>query len=149
MGQPMASEFSWNYFGSNNLTGNFANGTFGVSTATQSYGIHLKSLSANNNLTGNAVRNNDNSGIFIDGSGGSVEKNTLTGNYAENNKVFGIRLNDTNDNSLIGNIVNNNGNPVTNTGIGISLTNGQRNNLTQNTANNNNQYGIYLLIQRK
>jgi parallel beta-helix repeat protein len=103
---------------SNNATSNYA-------------GIYLR-LSSNNTLTGNSVSNNP-KGIFMKDS----SNNTLTGNSASNN-VDGIYLFSSSNNTLTNNTANSNAE-------GIYLDSSSNdNNLTNNTADDNDYYGIYL-----
>ena len=81
----------------------------------------------------NVVVENFNVGIFLDESNG----NTLAGNLANSNSFTGIVLSDSDGNTLINNVANSNGQ------VGISVGGGSNGNtLTKNTANLNTLRGI-------
>ena len=66
----------------------------------------------------------------------SSSDNTVTGNICNNNGNTGICLSSSNNNTMSGNTCNNNGT------YGIDLDNSNNNTVTGNTCNNNGPYGI-------
>ena len=69
------------------------------------YGIYIYSSSDYNNLTDNAVVNNGNHGIYVRSSEGNV----LVSNIVSNNSGYGVYLSSTENTSLFGTVMENQG----------------------------------------
>ncbi len=89
-------------------------------------------------MTGATYYNGD--GVYLD----DVDHCNISSNNASSNE-HGIRLYFSNDNTIIGNTANNNGDSVFMNGCGILLHSSSNNTITGNTANYNNNTGIELM----
>jgi len=98
-------------------------------------GIYLSNVT-NGRLTNNYLSNNS-YGVYLYEN---CDFNIISQNTAYKNSWQGIRINDSDNNTISGNILNNNGGTIRFHGLGVYHSDG--NSISNNIANNNNAHGI-------
>jgi len=121
------------------------NSTITQNTITNNeYGIQFI-WSTNSTITQNIITNNEEGIQFIWSSNNSITRNTIMGNYWD-----GIRLDNSSDNSIVGNNITNNGHAGTYyifAGSGVCLYESSNNNIIGNNITNNPGWGIIIFDQ--